>query len=276
MSYFVLILTQAGVSHYYTNWLGGWTDGSNTAVVIPSLSVELPPNTGDLTDKDLEVELLRGEDSTSFLDSLCEGNAVAVVTLEPKIALVPYGPGQTETEVLHHQGYWRLVRGTQQADKEYGKLRLTFRHLKGLLQVPLGISATPLCAWAFGDKTCGVDTSLLTETGTVASVGRKAVFLTDPGDSAMLTASPDNDYWRRGFLTVNGLSIGIRHWDKVTDKFEFRLVSDPPPSWVGETVTLTPGCPKTPEICDSRWSNLEKFGGFGIAIPQYHPVTEQP
>ena len=92
-------------------------------------------------------------------------------------------------------------------------------------------------------------------------------------------SKPDNDYWRRGYMEINGLRNGIRMWDGGaggTAPYHFQMVDDVPSSWVGETVTLTPGCAKTPEICDSRWSNLEKFGGFGIAIPRHDPTTENP
>lgn len=277
-SYVVLIFTQGGVDHYYTNWLGGWNDGgSNTATVVPSMSVKLAPNTGQLTDKETEVEFLLGEDSTEWLDSLVGGIAQAPVTMQVKLALRPFGPGATEAEALHHQGYYRLVLASKHADKEYGKVRLSFLHLKGLLDVPLGIPATTRCAWTLGDKTCGVDVASAAETATVLAIGRKSIQLSDPADFSVVTSKPDRRYWHRGYFERGGLRVGIRDWDELgTSKWIFSLVNDAPPEWVGEEVTIYPGCDKLPTTCDTRWSNLEQFGGFGIAIPAHHPVTESP
>lgn len=278
MSYVVLLFHQAGSTYYYTNWLGGWNDGgSNTATVVPTLSMKLAPNTGAMTDDETELEFLQGEDSTGFLDTLVEGSAHAPVLLEVKLGLIPFGPGATVAEELHHQGYYRLVSGHLNSEKEYRKIRLKFMHLKGLLQVPLGIAATPRCAWTLGDKSCGIDLEAEHETGTVSAIGRKSLTLTDPADFAVVTSKPDNRYWHRGYFERGGLRVGIRDWSEISsDKWTFALITDPPAEWLNQTVTLVPGCDKTPDICDTRWSNLEQFGGFGIAIPNHHPVVESP
>lgn len=276
-SYVVLKFTQNGTNHYYTDWNGDQTGWANAATVVTSLDVILPPNTSGVSDKELEIYFLAGEDSTGWLDTLVAGGRVAPVTLFLQIGLVPSGPGQTETEQLISFGYFRLVLGTKTANQVRNKCRLSLRDIKALLEVPLGIPATPLCAWTLGDKTCGVDTAAAQETATILTVERKKIILTNPADSAVVTSKPDNDYWRRGFMEIDGLRIGIRMWDGGgAAKYEFQMVDDVPAAWVGQTVTLTPGCDKTSTICNSRWSNLEKFGGFGIAIPKHHPLTENP
>lgn len=275
-TYLVLVFTQDGTDRYYTNLNTGWDDGGgNTATAIPELTARLLANTGGITDKELEIDFEEGEDA--WLDTLCAGKPVAPVTLQLKLGMVPYGPGETETEELIELGKYRLVRGLRNADRVAGRYRLGLRDHRGLLQVPLGIPCTPNCAWNFGDKNCGVDASAQQETGTIASVSRKSFTLTDPTDSAVVTSKPDNSYWQRGYATVDGLSLGIRKWEGGgASPYTFQCVIDVPTAWATATVTLTPGCDKTPAICNSRWSNLEQIGCFGIAIPRHHPVTELP
>lgn len=276
-SYLVLVFTQNATDRYYTNWTGGWSSGGNVATVVPSLTARLQANTGGVSEDELELDFEAGEDSTGWLDGLTSGEQVAPVKLQLKLGLVPFGPGETETESLVELGRYRLVRGIRNAERQPGRMRLGLRDHRGQLQLPLGIATTPRCAWSLGDKTCAVDTSAVEETGTILSIARKTITLTSPTDAAVVTSKPDDAYWQRGFVSYGGLSIGIRLWDGGgATPYAFELVSDPPAAWAGQVVTLTPGCDKTPEICNSRWSNLELFGGFGIAIPNHHPVTEVP
>lgn len=275
--YSILKFTQDGNNYYYTDWNGDQTGWANACTVVTTLEVDLPSNTPGVDDQELEITFQAGEDSSGWLDGLTDGGRVAPVSLFMQIGLVPTGPGQTETEELIKVGYFRLVMATKNANEVRNKLRLSFRSIKSLLEVPLGIPATPRCAWAFGDKNCTVDASAVQETGTVASASRKTLTLTNPTDSAVVTSKPDDEYWLRGFIEYNGLRNAIRGWDGGgASPYEFTMVDDIPSDWVGKTVTLTPGCDKTPEICTSRWSNAEHFGGFGIAIPRHHPVFENP
>lgn len=275
-SYYVLVFTQNGSALYYTNW-GSWTDGSNVAEPVESLSVRAPANTGGTDDRDLEIEFSAGQDTTGWLDSLCTGEPAAPVTLILKLGLVPFGPGQTETEELHTIGRYRLVSSNGNARGRLGRNRLRFRDVKGLLNIPLGIAATPRCAWVLGDKNCGYDAEGDEETGTIAEVDKNTITLTNPTDYAVVTSKPTNSWWQRGFATVDGLTIGIRVWEGGdVDKYDFQLVRKPPASWLGATVTLRPGCDKVADTCENVFSNLDKHAPFGHAIPAHHPVTETP
>jgi hypothetical protein len=80
-------------------------------------------------------------------------------------------------------------------------------------------------------------------------------------------------YWHRGYASRDGIDIGIRDWSSGTPT-RFIFVREVPADWVGQSVVVTPGCDKTPGVCNARWSNLARFGGAGIAIPPYHPVFE--
>lgn len=277
-SYLVLALTQNGVTRYYTNWNGGWNDGgSNTATVVPSLTARMATRDGGVTDKEFELDFNLGEDSTGWLDSLVSGEAHAAVRMVAQLGLVPFGPGQTETETLVSLGTYFLTRAVRNKDRQLNRCMLSFLDHRGRLHIPLGIACTPACAWTLGDKTCGVDVASAEETGTVAAVEGKTLTLTTGTDSSVVTSKPTTTYWQRGFVTFESLSIGIRVWASTqVDPYSFALVHDIPSSWLGEVVTLTPGCDKTPGTCNTLWSNLDRFGGLGIAIPRYHPVVENP
>lgn len=274
-SYLVLAFTQNGTTLWYTNWSGGWSSGSDVATVVQSITARLMPNSGGFTDLEMEIDLQAGDDATGWLDDLADGGPKAPVTVSVKLGLVPFGPGETETEELVELGTYRLFRSLLNAQQEKGRIRFGFRDHRGMLHSPLGIPMTPTCAWALGDKSCQVDTAAAEETVTVEVVSRKKMTITG-ADVAVVTGQPDYTYWERGYVTFESLSVGIRTWDGAGDVYDFHLVHDVPVGWVGETVTLTPGCDKTPATCASRWSNLEQIGCFGIAIPRHHLVTELP
>lgn len=276
-SYLVLAITQNGVAHYFTNWNGGWTDGSNTATVVPSITARLADRDGGITEREFEVDFEFGEDSTGFLDKLVSGEPQAAVRMVAYLGLVPFGPGQTETEELVNLGTYFLTRAVKNRDRQFNRCMLGFLDHRGRLNIPLGITCTPACAWTLGDKTCGVDVAAAEETGTVQSITGKALKLTTGTDAAVVGSKPSTTYWQRGFITFESLSIGIRVWASTqVDPYTFQLVHDIPAGWLGEDVTLTPGCDKTPGTCEDLWNNLDRIGCFGIAIPRWHPVTENP
>lgn len=280
-SYSALVFTQNAVDRYYTNWSAGYNDG-NAHTPLPGLQVQYAPNTGSLREEQLKITFSIGNDV--FLDSLITGLPIAPVYLNAKIVIEEIGPGAAPGSRIVEFGNWRLMKALRNPEQRRGLGRLEFLSHKARLFPPLGISAMPSCAWNLGDKTCTVDTVALQETGTVSFVGRKSLRLTNPADSGVISgknyldlSGPDDKYWHRGYVELDGLRIGIRDWNQAgPDPYLFQMVRQPPPSWVGQVVTLTPGCDKTPFICDKRYANLEQFGGFGYAIPAYHPVLEIP
>ena len=54
----------------------------------------------------------------------------------------------------------------------------------------------------------------------------------------------------------------------------FVLSKTPPASWLGQAVTVAPGCDKSLFTCDNRYLNVTSFGGFGTFMPVRNVVTE--
>lgn len=265
-SYTVVTFIQADTGRIFTNWTGQVPN----ATYVP-MELELAPNSGSLDEKPSMITFPRGVDA--WLDGLVSGQKVAPTNVLISEWQVGIGPGASQNEEIP-RGRYRLARGVRNPDRRSGIARLELLSLKGRLNVPLGIPATPRCAWTLGDKTCKA--SVTEETGEVQAIAGKKLTLSGSA-STVVTGKPDNRYWHRGVITFEGLSIGIREWDEDgADPYSFELLAEPPASWAGEVVTLRPGCDKLPGTCDSRFGNLENFGGVGIKIPSYQPVLETP
>lgn len=133
--------------------------------------------------------------------------------------------------------------------------------LRSWLEFPLGIPANNTCAWQFGDKNCAKDLTALKVTRTISSISGTTITL-----GSAITASKFN----RGLITYQGLTLMIR---SQIDTTHVEMINQPPPAWSGASVVLTPGCRKTVADC-TAWANIANFGGFGIAIPTFHPSVE--
>ena len=120
----------------------------------------------------------------------------------------------------------------------------------------------PRCPYKFGDAaTCKVDTAALEKTATInAQVGTRM----SVEDASLVGVAAG--YFAGGWL-VSGtgtatqvrsiLSSTADSAGVVTIRLNMRLkdVDD------GDTVTLTPGCDKSVDACDVKWSNFPNFGG---------------
>lgn len=246
-------------------------DQEVTATSTPSLEVKIPANTGTLDEKELEILVPVGTDD--LFDSFVAGYAVPPTHVVVQEIQEPVGPIDNGAVVTTF-GRFRLARAILNPDGRKGLIRMTFQSYKSRVSgIPLGIPATPRCAWNLGDKTCGYDLEGNAVTVTIDTVDGKTLTLEDPGEAAVVLGVTDKR-WHRGTFSKDGLVIGIRDFE--IGNYTFQLVKEPPPSWNGAVVSIKPGCDKTPETCHSRFSNLERFGGFGIAIPAYHPVLDAP
>lgn len=145
-------------------------------------------------------------------------------------------------------------------------------NVKSRFEVPLGLMTGNHCPWWLGSKK-GCDPS-----GTSINIEslKKDGLVTDiDGNNLTITGLPVSPqrYWYRGYVLFDGLPILIRDW-AAGDVFQMSL--PPPEGWLGQTVTVYPGCDKTIETCRGVWNNEEHFCGAGYAMPPYHPVYERP
>lgn len=229
-------------------------------------------NSGGLDAKAITID---GPDSNTTFAALADGRAWPPVFLTLDEVITAYGPSGSSSKTYRHAvGDYRLQRAYRNPEREKGLIRLEFAHHKTRIKVPLGIVASPLCAWTLGDKTCGVDVAALDLDAEVSTIAGKRVSINPSTlDGATIIAEAAG-YWHRGTARLDGLVIGVRKWSAGSADFE--LLREPPAAWAGQTITFRPGCDKTPATCTARFSNIAQFGGFGIAIPSYYPTQEIP
>lgn len=248
-----------------------WSEDVGTYVATPDMEVTGLHNSGSLQVDDITIDMPAG---TAFVDLLARGAAFAPIYLYVTEVVTAVGPSGTSTEnLLHAIGDYKLMRATKNPDRRSGLVRLEFEHHKRKLEkARLGMASNPGCSWTLGDKSCQITPTA--ETGTIATIVRKKVTLTNPADSAVVTAKTSGDfpYWYRGYMEIDGLRISIRDW--VDGSYDFQLEQDPPASWLASVVTLFPGCGKTTGDCATKFSNIAHFGGFGLKIPSYDPGLE--
>ena len=239
-----------------------YTFDGNLYSSLPSLSIKLPVNRGDLTD--LPAKVVLPASTAEPVPGLASGEPHAPVTLKI-YEVIESGDGAAgTTEFLHFWG--RISKAIKNYNNNKDLVQLQGLTIKSQLLTPLGVSANSQCPWQLGDHNCTV--VVPTQVGTLTTITKNTVIITG------LTPQAAN-YWLRGFLTYDGLILGIRKWDSTVPTV-FHLTNRAPLAWVGQTVTVTPGCDKTIETCRARWSNEEFFGGFGYAIPSYQPLFESP
>lgn len=255
--------TLAALTHHrYTDYSSDVVgpDGE-TYTSTPTMVVGKIKLSGALEDPPVKITL----PSDSFTDRLAGGYAHAPVAVTVFEVLEDQGRSSKEALVLF---MGKVSRTRKNPSGAAGQVEIEAKNHKADLDVPLGIVIGNQCPWTFGDRGCGIDAIALAETGTVDSIDRKSLTLASPP----ATITPDK-YWHRGYVELNGLRIGIRDWSAATSHV-FQLVRDVPPDWLNEDVTIVPGCAKTYEDCNVKWSNAARFGGAGFAIPPYHPVFE--
>lgn len=136
-----------------------------------------------------------------------------------------------------------------------------------LTQQPLLTTYTPACRHVFGDSRCGISLAGLTVTGSVTTTYvREAVNQVSFRTFADSTRAEADDYFVGGVITwTSGDNSGIRSEVKVFSSTRFELWDLLPNEiQVGDTYSLTPGCPKTLDACKNKWptNNIENFGGF--------------
>lgn len=143
------------------------------------------------------------------------------------------------------------------------------------LDVPLGIQCNSQCAWTFTGNGCEISPVGLSQSGTLYSLNRFSAYITGLSQTPFFGGATTSAYWLRGYVEKDGLRILIRDWSSILPEL-FELARVPPASWIGQTVSVFPGCDKSLATCQNQWGNEEHFGGFGIAMPAYKPTFEDP
>jgi len=190
--------------------------------------------------------------------------------------------GASPTATFYMKGYLSEITVRSQGQPNLADMK--FASVKSFMtDRPLGMTATNLCPWRFGDTSCKA--LVHSFTGTIAAASGKNLTIAISGSSDGLTSTEAlavENFFTNGFVTVEGLSLSIR--DRNPANGQFRMFKSPPQSslytWVGKTATVFEGCNKTFTTCGTKYDsntnqipNYAHFGGIGFRMPAYDPQT---
>jgi len=245
-----------GVVTKYTDWDTPFGDYTAT----PTIDLKISPITALLAET-VHTITMPLDEMTAAISS---GSPHAVVTVTVKELYRGSRPVILTTFI------GEIGRAVRNAQGRKDRVKFEINNEKYRLKAAMGLPANHQCVWTFGDtKTCEYDAVAVRETGTLTVVDLTHVTIS----GLSVPPTVDATYWVRGRVIYEGVELTIRKWDEAD---AFHLVRRPPDSWDGQTVTVQPGCDKSRETCEDRWSNLLRFAGAGYAIPAYHPVIENP
>jgi len=241
----------------YTDWTtdlsGTSTDGFKTT---PTMEVKSMPNNGLIEDQ--EMRILLPEDT--FTLRVAGSEPITRIKMDIWERFQDPEGASDATDLHIFSGY--VVSTTLHPLGKRGVVRIAAKSPKNLLDVKLGMMATPECLWTLGEGKCGAVAAPMSGFN-VGSVAGKLLIVNSIGVYS-------DYYFHRGYILRNELRIGIREW-RSSAPTEFHMTDVPPQDWVGAGVFVMPGCDKTLATCRSRWSSESTFMGFGYGIPAYQP-----
>lgn len=257
VEYLVTFTPSGGTPVRYTDWTAPVTRFGATYASVPEMELQIPAHTGGLDDQPWRITLPLNAFSAE----------VARPYRSPKIAVEVIERHRTEKEdivkVMFSGTVWKAIRNARGSKR---MVAFVCRSSKVRLDQPVGLVATPECNWTFGEGPCGGDKAGNTVTPKVTQINGSVITLDSTFPTTFTRAQ-----WFRGYVESGGVRISIRNYFDSTDQLV--LTTEPPPSWLGATVTVAPGCPKTLTGCN-YWGAVATFGGFGYAIPAYLPPVE--
>lgn len=240
----------------YTDWTSPVSFLGERFESVPSMEIGWPENSGALKEKPFTITL----PLDLFTTRISSGEPHQII----RVAVREYVIGEQDSSAdIIFNGY--AARAKRSADAQSGTVRIECSNIKQRFNIPLGLMITGFCQHTFGEDGCDSFRKVaLTETRQVVAIDRNRITL-----EALNAITP----WRRGYVELDELRIGIRDYDTLIDPNQLVLVRDAPTSWLGQDVDCVPGCMKDIDACRAHL-NEERFLGAGIAIPSYHPVIE--
>ena len=248
-----------GTSYRYSNFSGvqeGFT-------AMPTLEVREVQYQGDMQDDTAQI-LISTRDDDGLSARLLQPGTIADAKVYAEEVLVdatgvaqdirPIFRGQLDSIQINPSG-------------NLGQAVLQCGTLKAATDTTAGLTCSEFCPHVLGGLLCGVDTSAFELTGTVSSYDSttRKVLLTD-------FAAPAQDTISRGSLVYEGVRLLIREYN-VDVPGELVLGRQMPSSWIGQQVTVEPGCSKTESSCNA-FGNIENHGAIGRRMLSYDPQWE--
>jgi len=267
-----------------TNWDTPIDPLGTNFLAHPAMELEIPPNVGGFGEGLFKITLKIDPVTQAMLHPMSRGPVFAPTSVIVQEIIEPTRIGDSGNTRTIFRG--QVFRTRRNAKSQSGLVIVECKNDKALLDVKLGFQVNAQCVWRLNGPGCteGVSQSpsgYVTRTFPIASIDGKKITISDPGLGLTLAGTRS---WTRGFIKKNGAVIGIMHYDKtVQDPLsvkELTLIKQPPVEWLTGSVVLQPGCTKNPTGdggCDpTAWDNHPGFGGSGLAIPAYNPISENP
>lgn len=245
-------------------------DGAVTYLARTGMTNSATAGKTDLSVENLEV--------TAFLDS-------PSIT-EADIRALKYDNAAITVLIVNWadltMGHVMLRAGTLGVVKmKNGMFTAELRGLATKLTSSIGATHGPICRATFGSGLNGIDmdshwlckfdVTTVRQTGSVASVVDNRTIVPTAG----LTGAAG--WFNDGFITftsgaLNGASFEIKTWDGTTLVLLLSMPSLPAAS---DTFTIEPGCNKTADDCQNKFSNIVNLRAE-IAIPGMDQLLDNP
>jgi len=228
----------------------------NTFSACTILEIELGEQHGGSEDSPIKITI----DRTKPPASLIQGKRIAPIQVrvweieatDADGTAVPVWSGRLSVAEENPRGLSSVV-------------DLTVNGQKADFDSVLGLTVDSTCPYIPGDYLCKYNFSAGNVSAPIVSAAGSTISV------ALQAGLTDQPFlrWHRGYVSVDGYSIGIRGWSLGS----FSLMRPPPDSWIGATAVFTPGCNGTLEAC-TYWGNTLNFGGIGRRMQNRNPVWE--
>ena len=208
--------------------------------------------------------------------------------IEVEVYQVDFSNPSSITKTLRTSGIIKEINWRARGKANLAVCTFT-KHKSVLENHVLGVTATNYCTWMFGDDNCKAVKH--TFAGTVTNVNGFAITVDisaapDSGGIAPTIAALDLDFFNQGYVSKDNLNLPIRSVSSTdASALVLNLYEAAPTNanytWAGQAVTVHEGCSKIRVVCqkkinstDDVVNNIEHFGGFGIAMPEFNPSQE--
>ena len=142
--------------------------------------------------------------------------------------------------------------------------------VKRMMDVALTVLVEPECQWPLASEACGLPIEDLTVAGVLTAIDGRLVTVDVLGTQPELRGIVQPPGWARfGRLRRGGLVVDVLDHDHAAGTA--LLSGEPPARWLQQYVGITAGCPRNKAACAERFDNHARFGGFGVATPDYNP-----
>lgn len=252
----------------YTNLDTTQVFDANTFLAVPTMDVELATNSGSIDGESHDTLVRLPFVDDTFLDELTDGAPVRNLVMRVREIVRGMKPGELgSTLTWTWGGLGRMVRNRPKR----GWVEFAVAPDKTEFETPTGMQCVGQCRNNLFDPPCGRQGSY----GPAKNDEQRVALVLATQINQVLTV---DDYdvidspktFRRGFVELNGARVLISDWDPMTPNV-FYLGRAVPERWVGENVTLVPGCNRSVEACRLQWDNEARMNPLGYAMPDQNP-----